>query len=87
MELKDLNTLVEILSATPGVMILLGLYFFFEFRALKREVHKLKLGMTAIQNNGFVHKNVLEEKEKVAKVIHEALEGRIERLEVKLDGV
>ena len=82
MELKELEALLS-LSATPGFVLILGIYCFFQFKELKKGHAELKAGMDAIHNNGFVRKDVMEEKEERAKETHEEFNRRISVLEGK----
>lgn len=83
--LNDLNTLLGLLSATPGVVLLIGLYFYWSLRQTRKDLDtflnddwkefqkQYREDMDALHNNGFVHKDVFEE-------VKESLDGRLDEL-------
>lgn len=82
MDLKELEALLS-LSATPGFVLILGIYCYFQFKELRKGHASLKEGLDAIHNNGFVRKDILEEKEKRVEETHHEFDRRISLLEGK----
>lgn len=83
-QLKDVFEILG-LSATPATVAAVGYILYDKLKGrVDIVVDAVKKLDFEIHNNGFVRKDMIAEKQKVADEVHDALEKRIELLEKRL---